>query len=91
MGRCVDVGTGVIVKKKLIHHTGRVLGRPVVVMGTALLYGEALDLVFVIVICFGGWPIVGAGLSCHHRCGVLGLFPVVFWCSYSSFSTFVGV
>ena len=56
MGRCVDVGSGVIVKSKLIRHMGRVLGRPVVGMGTVLLYGDALELVFVIVIvvCFGG-------------------------------------
>ena len=44
MGQCVDVGTSVIVKSKLIGHMGGVLGRPVVVMGTVLLYGEALKL-----------------------------------------------
>ena len=52
----VNVGTGIIVKSKqapMIHHIGRVLGRPVVVMGTVLLYGDALELVFVIVVCFG--------------------------------------
>ena len=41
----------------MVHHMGRVLGRPVVII---LLYGEALELVFVIAICFWGWLSVGA-------------------------------
>jgi hypothetical protein len=65
-----------------------VLGRPVVFIDTIHRYGEAL--VLVIVICFGGWLCVGAGLSRHHRCGALGLFRVAFWCSSSPLSTFVG-
>ena len=28
-----------------------------------------------------GVDLVGTGLSCHLRCGVLGVFPVTFWCS----------
>ena len=55
MGWCIDVGNGIVKSKQapMIHHMGRVLGRPVVVMGTALLYGDALKLVFVIVVCSG--------------------------------------
>ena len=54
---CVDVSIAVIVKSihplSIIHRMGRVLGRPVVVMGTVLRYDEAL----VLVICIGGWLI----------------------------------
>ena len=52
----------------------RVLGRPVVVI---------VLLVFVIIICFGSWLSVDAGLSRHHHCGVLVLFLVAagLWCS----------
>ena len=51
---CIDVGNVKSKQAPMIHHMGRVLGRPVVVMGIVLLYGDALDLVFIIVICLGG-------------------------------------
>ena len=60
-------------------------------MGTVLRYDEALVLVFVIEIYFGGWLSVSGGLSHHHHCGALGLFPIAFWCLSSSLSTVVGV
>ena len=46
------VSTGVIVKSK--RRMEKVLGHLVVVMVTVLHYSEALVLVLVIVICFGG-------------------------------------
>ena len=55
---CVDVSITVIVKSihplSIIYRMGRVLGRPVVVMGTVLPAMRPLVLVFVIIICFGG-------------------------------------
>ena len=42
-------------------------------------HGEALVLVFIIVVYFGGWLSAGTRLSHHHRCGVLGLSLVAFW------------
>ena len=47
---------------------GTVLSRPIVVMGTVPPHGQALGLVFVIII-FGVSFSVG-----YHHCGVLGLF-----------------
>ena len=57
MGQCIGVGTGVIVKSKHSTHGpphGESAGSSGRRMGTLLLYGEALELVFVIVICLRG-------------------------------------
>ena len=76
---CVDVSADVTVKSKHPRSTLRAGAS----MGAGAespcrRRGEALVLVFVIVICFGDWLSVRTGLSSHHRCGVLGLFLVAF-------------
>lgn len=56
---------------------GRVLGRPIVFFVTVrpwCLSSSSLSSAL-------GVDLVGTGLSCHLRCGVLGVFPVTFWCS----------
>ena len=41
---CIDVGNVKSKQAPMIHHMGRVLVRPVVIMGTVLLYGEPQEL-----------------------------------------------
>ena len=80
-GGCVDVGTNVIINSK--HPRSTLRAGAGMSTGAELFcrrHGEALVLVFVIVIYFGHWHSVCNGLSRRDRCGELGLFLVAFWC-----------
>ena len=73
----VDKAFTVETSRQSIAAWGRVLGRPIVFFVTVrpwCLSSSTLSSAL-------GIDLVGTGLSCHLRCGVLGVFPITFWCS----------